>query len=511
VNNVQESVLGEVRDYFSPEIFNRFDEVVCFRPLGKDVLETIINREIGKIYLRRGLAMLDATVDVDPLTKEFIVQTGYDPKYGARHIKRAVEKAIALPLSRFLASTKLDPKALIRINMQNNEPVVNQISAEETSDENYKAPESTSDVFDNLQIPGRSLKSMLESLESRMNTLKGRFNYDSACEEKEKLQDEMNRPNFWDDHKLANKAVRRFAELNKLTDRIHKWERLFEQIISTASLPKSKLRQFDISRIRRQLFGLTKELESAELEVLLDGKHDSADAFVMLISQDNKDEDIKWILEMAGVYSKWAKRRGYYCKIFGEDSKNKSGEVSLFMHIAGLNTYGLLKNEAGIHSKIQMRQPSRGPNAVKKTKKSKFDCRVFVFPDRDYSDDDDEYFSLKMTKLKQDVSGVKIRSPKYKIELKHQKTELSLQFLSDSSIQKDKSIASDLFKAYINNMSDNNSHQLEHHKSAWGSIIRTFETGDRNRVIDHHSRIVFQNPKDYLNGKIDSLFLERII
>ncbi len=511
VNNVQGSVLNEVKNYFSPEIFNRFDEVVCFRPLGKDVLETIINREIGKVFQRRGIAMLGATVDVDPLVKEYIVEAGYDPKYGARHIKRVVEKAVALPLARLLASTQIDSDDIIRINVRNGEPSANCIRAEETSDEEYRTAESDTESISEIQIPGRSLKNMLESMESRVESLKARFEYTDACKEKEALQERMNKPNFWDDHKIANKAVKRFAELNKRTDRIHKWDRLFEQIMATASVPKSKLSKYDVSRIRSQLVGLTKELESAELEVLLEGKYDSSDAFLMLTGLENSDEDIKWVLEMSNVYYKWAKRRGYYCKIFGEDTKNKSGEISLFMHIAGLNTYGLLKNEMGIHRKILTRQPSHGPQAVKKTPKSSYDCRVLVLPDTDYPEGDEDYFSFKITKLKASRKGMKIRSIKYNIEMKHKRDGVDLQFYSDSSIQKDKNLASDLFKAFIMNYRKYGSAAIAPQDSPWGSIVRTYESGDRNRVIDHYSKIVIQNHKDYLNGKIDSLLLERII
>lgn len=511
IDGIQEAVLTEVKEFFSPEIYNRFDEVICFKPLGMDVLEKIINREIGKVLERRGIAASGCAIDIDPLVRNHIIETGYDPKYGARHIKRAVEKSIALPLARLLASEKLKGGDLISIGMSEGVPTAQLIEETPPPDEEFHSPTSETDSLKDLKIPGKGLKNMIESLEGRVISLRNKFNYEAACRQKENLQKMMNQPDFWDDPKKANNIIKRLADLNKKTERIRKWDSLFEKIKATAQIADDKLSKPEIYQTKSQLFALLKELESAELEVLLEGQHDYSDAFLVLGAAENNEENIRWLLEITGVYIKWAKRRGFIYRLFGEDSGNGAGQAAIFMHIGGLNAYGLLKNESGIHKKIFLRQPPRGPQVVMYAPNSEYDCNVMILPDIEYPQDEGDNFNKELTKLKSPVPGMKMRSLQYKISMKHKGDGESLQFYSDSTVQNDKNIAGDLFRAYLENLREQGHSNLKPKSEITRTLVRTYETGDRNRIIDHRSKIIIQNPRDYLSGKIDSLLLERIL
>ncbi len=142
---------------------------------------------------------------------------------------------------------------------------------------------------------------------------------------------------------------------------------------------------------------------------------------------------------------------------------------------------------------------------------SEYDCNVLLLPDIDHSRDEEDSFSMKMAKLKSPVPGIKIRCLQYRVALKYKKDNVSLQFCSDNTVQDDRSIATDLFRAYLKNIREVSLLGEEPKPNATAEPVRTYEIGDRNRVIDHRSRIIIQNPKDYLNGKIDSLLLERIL
>jgi len=91
------SVLAELRRHFRPEFLNRVDEIVVFRPLGRDQLGRIVEIQLGR--LRKLLAERQITVSLTDAAREAIADAGYDPVYGARPLKRALQRMVQDPLA----------------------------------------------------------------------------------------------------------------------------------------------------------------------------------------------------------------------------------------------------------------------------------------------------------------------------------------------------------------------------------------------------------------------------
>jgi len=94
---MKHTLMGEVRNLFRPEFLNRVDDVVVFRPLGLDDITHIIDIEFSQIQGRlneRGLSL-----DLSQEAREFLIDKGYDPKFGARPLRRAIEQYIEDPIS----------------------------------------------------------------------------------------------------------------------------------------------------------------------------------------------------------------------------------------------------------------------------------------------------------------------------------------------------------------------------------------------------------------------------
>ena len=94
---VRERVMDAVREHFRPELLNRIDEVVIFRPLGMDQISTIVTIQLGG--LRKRLAERKITLDLTPAAQQVLAREGYDPVYGARPLKRTIQKEIVQPLA----------------------------------------------------------------------------------------------------------------------------------------------------------------------------------------------------------------------------------------------------------------------------------------------------------------------------------------------------------------------------------------------------------------------------
>jgi ATP-dependent Clp protease ATP-binding subunit ClpB len=94
---VEAQVLGALRQHFRPEFLNRVDDVIVFRPLGQPEISRIIDLQLAR--LERMLADRHLTIELTPEAKRVIGTEGYDPVYGARPLKRALQRLVQNPLA----------------------------------------------------------------------------------------------------------------------------------------------------------------------------------------------------------------------------------------------------------------------------------------------------------------------------------------------------------------------------------------------------------------------------
>jgi ATP-dependent Clp protease ATP-binding subunit ClpA len=106
------------RRKFSPEFMNRIDKVVVFRPLGEPELKKILNLELGFLQQRifNSASGAPFVFSVTNEAREFLLREGTDMKYGARHLKRAIDRALVHPLSNLIATQQVRGGDLIRID-----------------------------------------------------------------------------------------------------------------------------------------------------------------------------------------------------------------------------------------------------------------------------------------------------------------------------------------------------------------------------------------------------------
>jgi ATP-dependent Clp protease ATP-binding subunit ClpB len=97
---VQAQVMRVVRDHFRPEFLNRLDEIVLFRRLARSDMATIVDIQLGR--LRSLLSDRKITLDLDTTAKDWLANEGYDPVYGARPLKRVIQRSLQNPLAGLL-------------------------------------------------------------------------------------------------------------------------------------------------------------------------------------------------------------------------------------------------------------------------------------------------------------------------------------------------------------------------------------------------------------------------
>jgi ATP-dependent Clp protease ATP-binding subunit ClpB len=110
---VKLAVMAEVKTHFRPEFINRVDEIVVFHALDAKQIGSIARIQLQ--VLERRLAQLDLRLEVTEAALQKIAEAGFDPVYGARPLKRAIQQEIENPLSRLILEGKFGPKDTIRI------------------------------------------------------------------------------------------------------------------------------------------------------------------------------------------------------------------------------------------------------------------------------------------------------------------------------------------------------------------------------------------------------------
>src|SRR5271166_2307680 len=105
---VERTAMEAARRKFSPEFMNRLDKVVVFHPLQREQLEEVLEIELGQVQQRvletaKGQFLFRVTT----AGREFLLQEGTDQRYGARHLKRAIERYVVCPMARLLATAQV--------------------------------------------------------------------------------------------------------------------------------------------------------------------------------------------------------------------------------------------------------------------------------------------------------------------------------------------------------------------------------------------------------------------
>ena len=111
----KDAVLDEVRAYFRPEFVNRIDEIVVFEPLGREEIGAIV--EIQLELLRKRLAERDLTLELTDAAREYIANKGYEPQFGARPLKRVLQREIQDPLALELLSGRIHDGSTVTVDL----------------------------------------------------------------------------------------------------------------------------------------------------------------------------------------------------------------------------------------------------------------------------------------------------------------------------------------------------------------------------------------------------------
>jgi ATP-dependent Clp protease ATP-binding subunit ClpB len=122
---IREAVMAEVKGHFRPEFLNRIDETVVFHALDRTQIEAIAKIQLQLLASR--LEKMELKLDVSPAALAELAKVGFDPVFGARPLKRAIQQRVENPVAKLILEGHFGPKDVIPVDVEDGKFVFTRI------------------------------------------------------------------------------------------------------------------------------------------------------------------------------------------------------------------------------------------------------------------------------------------------------------------------------------------------------------------------------------------------
>ncbi|MBL1134189.1 MAG: AAA domain-containing protein [Chloroflexi bacterium] len=376
----------QVEKYFRPEFVNRIDHVVVFKQLEPLALRSIASRELGEILMRDGITRRNLLVEIDDAVIDLVLEKGYSPQYGARPLKREIERLVVAPMAHQLAQKSVDDTELMRIEVDRESKQINLklVPIDEARTTTQVALSTALDGTDiqKLQMDTGQLLEGFAMLRRRLADWADSDTVKEMNTEKAALLTATQQPDFWDKGDEARRRLARFYFLDRLTRRLRQLLERCEYLEDFAMLVNRErdLRyQPDLARDYAELYSNVLYLEIEMRTGHLPHRHQAMMLINRLGQSPMKDQQAatEWPRKIARMYLEWAERKGYDREVYLLQPDEKSPGKMAFHHITagnydelikrfeayapseefaiffeGSNVFGFLKGERGTHKLV---------------------------------------------------------------------------------------------------------------------------------------------------------------
>ncbi|MGY3762932.1 peptide chain release factor 2 [Granulicatella adiacens] len=349
------------------------------------------------------------------------------------------------------------------------------------------------------------IRNALEAMNEQIISYRRSLDLDRLEEDIAAYEQEMSEPSFWDDSEKANQVIQKNNELKSIYDTFHKMELAHEETSLLFEMYKEEPDEEVHAEIVEAIQYLEKDLQQYELSMLLNGPHDKNSAILEIHPGAGGTESQDWGSMLLRMYMRWAEKHGYRVETVDYQDGDEAGIKSVTLSIEGLNAYGYLRSEKGVHRLVRI-----SPFDAAGKRHTSF-CSVDVVPQMDGDID----IEINPDDLKVDVyrasgaGGQHINKTSSAVRITHIPTGIVTQSQAQRSQFKNRDQAMAMLKAKL--------FQLEEEKKAaelaairgeqkdiaWGSQIRNYVFHPYSMVKDLRSGYETGNIGSVMDGDLD--------
>ena len=333
----------------------------------------------------------------------------------------------------------------------------------------------------------------------------GYFEVDSKLDEIHLLENESNDPSFWNDSEKAQEVLKKINYLKDITSGIISVKKMVSDDLEVISFLEEEFDEELFSSVCEDAKDLEKKVSSLEFEVLLSGEYDHNNCILEIHSGAGGTEACDWANMLYRMYERWCTGKGYKVEVLDILEGEEAGIKRVTLFISGVNAYGYLKCEKGIHRLVRL-----SPFDSNNKRHTSF-ASVDVVPEIDDSID----VEIKDEDLKIDVyrssgaGGQSVNTTDSAVRITHLPTKIVVTCQNERSQLKNKEKALSILKGKLKLLEEEKKQEElaslkgDSKKIDFGSQIRSYVMHPYSMVKDHRTGIETSNVSKVLDGDLD--------
>ena len=326
-----------------------------------------------------------------------------------------------------------------------------------------------------------------------------------AKEKIEELEQMSGDPDFWNDMEQSQKVMQQIKGLKNKVEGYEHLKSQYEDILTLIEMGNEEEDESVVEEVQEMKDAFLEDYEALRISTLLDGEYDKNNAIVTLHAGAGGTEACDWVSMLYRMYTKWADKRGFQMETLDYLPGEEAGVKSVTFQLNGLNAYGYMKSEKGIHRLVRV-----SPFDSSGRRHTSF-ASCDVMPEID----DDVDIQVNPDDIRVDTyrasgaGGQHVNKTSSAIRITHFPTGIVVQCQDERSQFSNKDRAMKMLKSKLLELRiEEQMKKLAEIRGdvkeiAWGSQIRSYVFMPYNLVKDHRTNAETGNVNAVMDGEID--------
>ncbi len=354
--------------------------------------------------------------------------------------------------------------------------------------------------FDEYKVKLNNLKPALDELGQALDL-------EAARRELDMLESESASEGFWDDLEKSQKATRRMNTLRGKLDSQKRRQSHWEDLMTLCEMGNEMEDESLLPELEEGFAKLETEMEEARLSTLLTGEYDASNVILTIHAGAGGTEAQDWAQMLMRMYTRWAERHGFDCKVADVADGDEAGIKSATLIIEGENAYGYLKSEHGVHRLVRI--SPFDANARRQTSFAALEVMPEIEDDNSVEIKDEDY-EMQVYRSS-GAGGQHINKTSSAVRLIHKATGIVVACQTERSQFQNKETCLKMLRSklvelkmqqHAEKISDIKGVQL---KIEWGSQIRSYVFMPYQMVKDLRTGWETSNINAVMDGDLDGL------